>query len=355
MSTLFSSTLPDEPMTGVITDDDEIEIAVTDEPESPIEVAQQRRGQNEASDEEGEEPPHQQAQDDSDPDLADLENPSIKSRIMRERRLAREARERMLAVEEHNQRALYDAELRNVAIQRDSAKMAVDGIDLRIRTAVEALKIAKTEGDVSSEVELSNQLRELDRARQTVLDMQNGLPSEEQLRGRFEEYRNRRRAELQASPRDAGGVKATSPMAQKWADANTWVNKPENSGEQAYLVALGDRLVQEEGLNPNSQEFYTELSKRMAKRFPELNIRDVSGRSLTAKPAQAKPAGPPVASARVTTQRTQNGKSRTRVELDGNDRRMMRIMGFDPADKGIRERFAREKLARLRSEQAGRS
>jgi hypothetical protein len=354
MSTFASSTLPDEPMTGVITDDDEIEIAVTDEPESPIEVAQQRRGQNEAADDEGEEPPVQ-AQDDSDPDLSDLENPSIKSRIMRERRLAREARERMLAVEEHNQRALYDAELRNVAIQRDSAKMAVDGIDLRIRTAVEALKIAKTEGDVSSEVELTNQLRELDRARQTVVDMQYSLPSEEQLRGRFEEYRHRRRAELQASPRSDAGVKANSPLAQKWADANGWISKPETSGEQAYLVALGDKLVQDEGLNPNSQEFYTELSKRMAKRFPELGIRDLSGRSLSQKPAQGRPAGPPVASARVTTQRTQNGKNRTRVELDGNDRRMMRIMGFDPADKAIRERFAREKLARLRSEQAGRS
>lgn len=347
MSTLTSTTLPDEPLTGVITDDDEIEVAVTDEPESPIELAP-RRGQNEEQDDGFE--PEAAARDDSDPDLHDLENPTIKNRIMRERRLAREAREQLLAAEERNQNLLLDAELRMAATQRDSAKVAIDGIDLRIRTAIEAMKVAKADGDINAEVELSNQLRDLDRVRNDLLGMSNQIPSEQQLRGRFEEYRSRRRQELSAGQSRDAGIQSSIPMAQKWIDNNGWVNKAENKVAQSHLLALGEQLVKD-GYDVNSAEYYTELSKHMAKRFPELGIRDSSGRSLTQQRSRPQNgAAPPVASARVTTQRTPAGKSRTRVELDGNDRRMIRIMGLDPSDKTVRERFAREKLARLRSD-----
>jgi hypothetical protein len=119
------------------------------------------------------------------------------------------------------------------------------------------------------------------------------------------------------------------------------------------VVAMSNALAGE-GYDINSQAHFVELSKRMAKKFPTLAVKDNHGRALTAQPnKQVKTDAPPVASARnaqVSVSRT-NGKVKAQVQLDGNDRRMMRVLGMDPADKKAASRFAKEKLTRLRSEQ----
>jgi hypothetical protein len=73
------------------------------------------------------------------------------------------------------------------------------------------------------------------------------------------------------------------------------------------------------------------------------------------RPSQRQGSAPPVAGARSASPPPQNGgKVKNRVELDANDRRMMRTLRIDMTNKAAVQLFAKEKLQRLRSEQSGR-
>jgi hypothetical protein len=343
----------DDDLPLVTEGDDEIDVTFTDEPETPFAFEPKdkevvRRGQNEGE----EEGPESEEDDGADPDLSDIKDRDARSRIMAERRAVQSKTREFLKQEETWQRQLLSSELRNAAIQRDSAKMALDGIDLRIRTATEAMKSAAIDEDKSSVIDLEAQIRELHRVRGDIQAMTEKIPRDDELKGRFEAYRAKRQSEVLASTRDEG-IRPQSQLAQTWASANTWMNNPKYAIETSAVVAMSNALAGE-GYDINSQAHFVELSKRMAKKFPTLAVKDNHGRALTAQPnKQVKTDAPPVASARnaqVSVSRT-NGKVKAQVQLDGNDRRMMRVLGMDPADKKAASRFAKEKLTRLRSEQ----
>jgi hypothetical protein len=214
------------------------------------------------------------------------------------------------------------------------------------------MKSAAIDEDKSSVIDLEAQIRELHRVRGDIQAMTEKIPRDDDLKGRFEAYRAKRASEVLASTRDEG-IRPQSPLAQTWAASNTWMNNPKFAIETSAVVAMSNALAGE-GYDINSQAHFVELSKRMAKKFPALAVKDNHGRALTAQPnKQVKTDAPPVASARnaqVSVSRT-NGKVKAQVQLDGNDRRMMRVLGMDPADKKAASRFAKEKLTRLRSEQ----
>lgn len=348
---LESTTLPDEDLVApLIEGDDDLEVTFTDEPETPFALEPKevsaRRGQNEEVGESEEE------DDGSDPDIRDIKDKDARERIMAERRQVQTKTREFLKAEENWQRQLLTSEMRNAAIQRDSAKMALDGVDLRIRTATEALKAASIDEDKGSVIELEAQIRELHKVRDDIRGMADKIPRDEVLQSRFENYRRQRASEVMGSTRD-DGVRPQSQLAQSWASSNSWMNNPKFAIETSAVVAMSNQLAGE-GYDINSQAHFVELSKRMAKKFPTLPVKDNHGRALTQQanrgPSQTST---PVASARnaqVSVSR-QNGKVKSQVQLDGTDRRMMRVLGMDPNDPKAKTRYAKEKLTRLRSEQ----
>ncbi len=56
------------------------------------------------------------------------------------------------------------------------------------------------------------------------------------------------------------------PKAQGWAQKNTWFGEDRVMTTAAFAVHQG--LIEEEGFDPNSDEYYTELDRRMRKEFP---------------------------------------------------------------------------------------
>lgn len=350
-----SSTLPDEPLAGIDGEDDAFD--VTFEDEQPITLEKrptEARGQNEPA--EGEDVA---ADDDdgSDPDLSEIKDAAARAKVMDERRIVRQRQTEFLAREERVYGQLLNSELKNAAVQRDSAKMALDGVDLRIRTALEALKAAKIDDDKGAEVELDAQVRELTRVRGEIQAMASQIPRDDDLKGRFQQFRAQRNKEVLSQGGDSAAVQPQSDLAGKWARTNNWLNNPKFSVETQAVITMSNQLAAE-GYDINGNDHYVELSKRMARKFPSLSIKDMHGRALSgaAAAAQRKPnaqGSPPVGSAQVSQVSTSrvNGKVRNTVQLDGTDRRMMRVLGLDPSDKKAAQRYAKEKLGRLRSEQ----
>jgi len=57
------------------------------------------------------------------------------------------------------------------------------------------------------------------------------------------------------------------PKAQKWAENNTWFGDDEIMTQAAFTIHR--RLVEEEGFDPQADEYYSEIDKKMREEFPQ--------------------------------------------------------------------------------------
>jgi len=93
--------------------------------------------------------------------------------------------------------------------------------------------------------------------------------------------------------------KKVDPKAEAWAEKNPWFGKDEAMTYASF--GIHKKLVEEEGFNPNSDEYYAEIDNRIKKEFPhKFGVNS----SESTRPVQ------PVASAgRSTTQSTSGRKT----------------------------------------------
>jgi hypothetical protein len=320
--------------------EDDLEIIIEDD---VLEGDKPLRGQNEVDG----------AEEDDEPDY---DNPRFKERIQQEVRLREEGEAKALEQQERVEFALLKSEQTKISTQRDSFKLALDGLDVRIATTTEALKYAKQEGDTSAEVDLEIKLRNLSQLRGSIEENMGRLPDERALEQQFKDHITNRRNQLnakhsQASQGDA--PKALNQKASEWTKRNGWMNDTSKAKEKAALMEVNNALAAE-GYDPNSNDFFTELSRRLAKRFPDLNVKTLDGGQMGGQPAprqaQGQRSAPPVAAARSSAPPSQVAKTKHRVGLDGSDIALMKMFRIDPNDPAARKRYAAEKFKRVQSE-----
>lgn len=327
---------------------DDIEVSFVEDDQGQAAPAL-RKGQNE---DEGE------AEYTGDPDLADIENPRIRDRIMRERRLRLDDQRRTAQEADRYEAALRASEKQKLAIQKDAFSLSMDGVDVRIRTTMEALKSARTDGDESAAVDIDAQLAELRSIREGIKQQMERLPNESEIDRAFDEAAARRQAQSRSTSSQREPIRPLNEKAGRWQSQNSWMLDPARTAETAALVAINNQLVQE-GLDASDDGFFVELSRRMAKTFPSLPIKDLAGRQLTAtRNGQGQGQGqaqqrraPPVASARTTSAPPSRTTSPRQVEIDRSDRAMMRSLGLDPSNDKAVKYYAKQKFERIRNEQ----
>lgn len=71
---------------------------------------------------------------------------------------------------------------------------------------------------------------------------------------------------IQVQPDVPAPAPTPDPKAEKWAEKNEWFGDDEIMTQAAFVVH--NKLVNEEGFDPNSDEYYDELDKRIAGEFP---------------------------------------------------------------------------------------
>ena len=92
------------------------------------------------------------------------------------------------------------------------------------------------------------------------------------------------------------------PKAEDWASKNTWFGQDQTMTYAAF--GLHKQLIEDEGFDPNSNEYYTELDTRIRTEFPH-----------KFKEAQRKSNSPRVASAGTTASKSSTPKGRRTVKL----------------------------------------
>lgn len=95
---------------------------------------------------------------------------------------------------------------------------------------------------------------------------------------------------------------SVDPRAQKWASENEWFGKDEGMTFTAFSIHR--KLIEEEGYNPQSEDYYDEINSRMRKEFPHKFEEEKSGQR---KPAQTvAPANRSSKTGRKTVRLTQS-------------------------------------------------
>ena len=120
-----------------------------------------------------------------------------------------------------------------------------------------AMEIGDTAGAVEAQRRLTGLAIEQDRARQAKMQQ--------------DRYRQQAEAQQQANlqqpmPQQAQAPRRPDPKAETWAVKNDWFGQDEVMTYAAF--GIHKKLVEDEGFDPQGNDYYTELDRRIAKEFP---------------------------------------------------------------------------------------
>lgn len=106
------------------------------------------------------------------------------------------------------------------------------------------------------------------------------------------------------TPEQPKPVAKPDPRAEQWAEDNPWFGSDEAMTYTA--ISIHKKLVSQEGFDPKSEEYYSEINKRMRNEFPHKfsrNEAEVNDNSADDRPVQA------VASANRSSSKTARSKT----------------------------------------------
>ena len=196
--------------------------------------------------------------------------------------------------------------------QKQSAIQYAENIqkeNANLKTRMDALDkgyIEQFEGRVSSELETAK--RVLREAHETgdvdkLVDAQEALAdlSLQKTQGRSPQDRSVEVPQPQEIPPQAAPPQAAAdPKAESWASDNDWFGQDEVMTYGAF--GIHRRLVEDEGFDPSSDDYYAELDSRLRTEFP--NKFDLKSRSN---------GGRKVASAESSASRKKSGRKTVRL------------------------------------------
>ena len=291
----------------------ELEI-IEDTPEKEESVAQETQAEAEKTQEQPKEAIVENESDEKD----ELENYSegVQKRISKLTAKMREAERREKAALDYAQSVKKELEEQNQKTQKLDTTF-VNEFENRIKyqdqMLKQQLKDAIDRGDVDAQVEAQKNLAQLaqDNERLSYVKQQ----KEEQNVSKEEEVKEPPVAQAQEP----------HPKAKAWADKNTWFGVDEPMTLTAF--SFHKRMIEQEGYDGTSDEYYEELDKRIRNEFPHKFQQKANGRSA-----------PPVGGANRGNQRGGQQK----VKLTQSEVAIARKLGIS------NEQYAKQKL-RLQS------
>ena len=236
--------------------------------------------------------------EDEEDDLSDY-SASVKKRIAKlTKKFRDEEQERLAAVEFAESVKKQNDELKAKLDKLDNTY--VGEFDTRVQSqaaaAKEAYRKAYEAGDADAMYEAQQTISKiaLEEARLNQLKEQ-----------REEQAKKAETAEATPAPApaqpSATPAPKPDPRAEEWASQNEWFGQDQTMTYAAF--GIHKSLIEEDGLDPNTEEYYTELDNRIRSEFPH-------------KFGETKrSSGPRVASAGATASKTVSPKGRRTVKL----------------------------------------
>jgi hypothetical protein len=179
---------------------------------------------------------------------------------------------RLRETQRREQAALeYAKSVQARATQLEQQYMTVDSERLgeangRVQTQVVALKQiirkAREEGDIDTETEAQQRLS-------TLTWEQSQLTAATQQREQQQQewnYQQQVAAQQAAQQPQVQVQQEVDPRVEEWAERNPWYGRDTAMTHAAW--GIHRQLIQSEGFDPSSEEYYDELDKRLKQNFP---------------------------------------------------------------------------------------
>jgi len=223
----------------------------------------------------------------------------VQSRIAKLTRKLREAERREKAALDYAKGVEYKrqtTETKFSKVNEDYVKQFESRVKTGLDSAQRELATAIENADAAAQIEAQKKIAALsiDEARLTALKEQQSIKKEEPA-PRLSDAANLPESTPQELP-------SPDPKAETWANRNTWFGKDRAMTFTAFEIHKD--LVEREGFDPQTDEYYAEVDKRIRLEFPHKFDRPVEEKQTT-KPTQN------VASA---TRSTKSGRKQVRLK-----------------------------------------
>jgi hypothetical protein len=232
-----------------------------DETETDIELMDAPEEKSAAPVEEYTPEPEQQAAPAPEPKSElDQVSENVQKRIAKLTAKMREAERREQAAIEYArnvQAKAQDLEQKLVVTDQSRLNEAKTRLETQQATLRSIIKRAREEGDIDTETEAQQRLAELSYEQRQVSDwieQQKAQPVQQQ------------QPVYQPPQQQRQQPAAPSAKADAWAENNPWFGQDRTMTYAAW--GIHQTLVDEEGIDPESDEYYTELDNRLRNEFP---------------------------------------------------------------------------------------
>ena len=176
---------------------------------------------------------------------------------------------KMREAERREQEAIKYAQ--NVKTESDSLKIRLSSLDQHYVSEYStrvASQIGEAEKELERAMELSDTKAVVEAQRKiTALAIENDRANQAKMQQERQKSQAQAYAQAQAQqPQQAQQPRRPDPKAEQWAGKNEWFGQDEAMTYAAF--GIHKRLVEEEGFDAKTDEYYTELDKRIAEEFP---------------------------------------------------------------------------------------
>lgn len=129
-------------------------------------------------------------------------------------------------------------------------------LDTQQATLKAIIRKAREEGDIDTETEASQRLTDLTMESRQVTGW---IQTQQQQVENFRQPMPQQAPQVQQKP-------TPSPQAEEWASRNTWYGQDRVATYAAW--GIHQTLVEQEGVEPDSDEYYNELDRRLREELP---------------------------------------------------------------------------------------
>jgi|TARA_X000000950_G_C13895962_1_gene652796 hypothetical protein len=229
---------------------EQIELDLGDSQETEIEVSDNEKQQVDVS---------LEAESDDNFDKAENATQKRIDRLTKKMREAERQREEALKYAQGVQAEAHQLKQRMDALDNNYVNEYSNRVESQIVSAEEKLAKAIEMGDTNGVIEAQRSITRLaienDRAQQAKVQQQR--------------YAQQIQAQQQAAvnqPMPQQQPRRPDPKAEQWAQKNTWFGDDEAMTYAAF--GIHKKLVEDEGFDPQSNDYYNELDRRMQTEFP---------------------------------------------------------------------------------------
>ena len=267
--------------------ENELEVQNEKTDENSVESNNSSEKPSEQSNVQASETKEESKKDSQEPDELKQYSDSVQKRIAKLTKKWREAERQKEEAVSYAQKVLDDkrrVDAKLSKLEPGYLKSTEDSIKSGLESAKAKLAAAREANNLQAESEALTAISELGYKQARFLEAK----AQQEAQAKETEVKQ---PELNLNRQEAQ-IATPDPKAEQWADKNTWFGR--DSAMTYTAFDLHKKLTEEEGYDPQSDEYYSEIDKRIRLEFPH-KFANIQQKAETTKPVQT------VASAKRST------------------------------------------------------